>query len=55
MFRVVDPVLAIMAVENYAVVTSQIAQTTLRSLLGRVDLDTLLAHREDPQRRSAHS
>ena len=47
MFRVVDPVLAIMAVENYAVATSQIAQTTLRSLLGRVDLDTLLAHRED--------
>ena len=27
--------------------TSQIAQTTLRSLLGRADLDTLLAHRED--------
>ncbi len=47
MFRVVDPVKAIMAVENYSVATSQIAQTTLRSLLGRVDLDTLLAHRED--------
>ena len=29
------------------IATSQIAQTTLRSLLGRVDLDTLLAHRED--------
>jgi regulator of protease activity HflC (stomatin/prohibitin superfamily) len=36
-----------LAVENYAVATSQIAQTTLRSLLGRADLDTLLAHRED--------
>lgn len=47
MFRVVDPVLAIMAVENYAVATSQISQTTLRSLLGRAELDTLLAHRED--------
>ncbi|BBY98247.1 slipin family protein [Mycolicibacterium fallax] len=47
MFRVVDPSRAIMAVENYSVATSQIAQTTLRSLLGRADLDTLLAHRED--------
>ena len=36
-----------LAVENYAVATSQIAQTTLRSLLGRADLDNLLAHRED--------
>ncbi|AGC61055.1 protease [Mycobacterium liflandii 128FXT] len=47
MFKVVDPLKAILAVENYAVATSQIAQTTLRSLLGRADLDTLLAHRED--------
>jgi regulator of protease activity HflC (stomatin/prohibitin superfamily) len=47
MFTVVDPLKAILAVENYAVATSQIAQTTLRSLLGRADLDTLLAHRED--------
>lgn len=47
MFQVTDPVKAIMGVENYAVATSQIAQTTLRSLLGRVDLDTLLAHRDD--------
>ena len=45
MFQVTDPLKAIMAVENYAVATSQIAQTTLRSLLGRADLDTLLAHR----------
>ncbi|BBU21729.1 slipin family protein [Mycobacterium xenopi] len=47
MFQVVDPLKAILAVENYALATSQIAQTTLRSLLGRADLDTLLAHRED--------
>jgi regulator of protease activity HflC (stomatin/prohibitin superfamily) len=47
MFQVTDPMKAIMAVENYAVATSQIAQTTLRSLLGRADLDTLLAHRDD--------
>ncbi|MEB3982065.1 slipin family protein [Mycobacterium sp. 663a-19] len=47
MFSVTDPMKAILAVENYAVATSQIAQTTLRSLLGRADLDTLLAHRED--------
>ena len=47
MFRVVDPRKAIVAVENYTVATSQIAQTTLRSLLGRADLDTLLAHRDD--------
>ncbi|WP_046321518.1 slipin family protein [Mycobacterium sp. UM_Kg1] len=47
MFQVTDPLKAIMEVENYAVATSQIAQTTLRSLLGRADLDTLLAHRDD--------
>lgn len=47
MFQVTDPLKAILAVENYAVATSQIAQTTLRSLLGRADLDTLLAHRAD--------
>lgn len=47
MFQITDPRKAILAVENYAVATSQIAQTTLRSLLGRADLDNLLAHRED--------
>lgn len=47
MFQVTDPHKAIVGVENYAVATSQIAQTTLRSLLGRADLDTLLAHRDD--------
>ena len=40
MFRVVDPVRSVMEVENFAVATSQIAQTTLRSLLGREELDT---------------
>lgn len=47
MFQITDPLKSILAVENYAVATSQIAQTTLRSLLGRADLDDLLAHRED--------
>lgn len=45
LFNVIDPVKAVMEVENYAIATSQIAQTTLRSVLGRVDLDTVLAHR----------
>ncbi|WP_211261644.1 slipin family protein [Pseudonocardia acaciae] len=45
-FRVVDPIKAITEVENYGVATSQIAQTTLRSVLGRADLDTLLAERD---------
>jgi regulator of protease activity HflC (stomatin/prohibitin superfamily) len=47
MFQVVDPARSVMAVENHAVATSQIAQTTLRSVLGRANLDTLLAHRDD--------
>ena len=37
LFNVTDPVKAIMAVENYAIATAQIAQTTLRSVLGRVN------------------
>lgn len=47
MFRVTDPARSVMAVENHVVATSQIAQTTLRSVVGRADLDTLLAHRAD--------
>lgn len=47
MFRVVDPIKAILEVENYPIATSQISQTTLRSVLGRVELDTLLAHRDN--------
>jgi len=47
LFKVVDPIRSVMSVENHAVATSQIAQTTLRSVVGRADLDTLLAHRAD--------
>lgn len=45
-FRVVNPVRAIIDVENYLYATSQLAQTTLRSVLGEVDLDDLLSKRE---------
>jgi regulator of protease activity HflC (stomatin/prohibitin superfamily) len=45
-FRVMNPVHAIIDVENYVYATSQIAQTTLRSMLGEVVLDDLLAERE---------
>jgi regulator of protease activity HflC (stomatin/prohibitin superfamily) len=38
LFHVVDPVKSVMSVENHAVATSQIAQTTLRSVVGRADL-----------------
>ena len=43
----VDPNKAVVAVSNYMYQTSQFAQTTLRSVLGEVDLDELLAHREN--------
>jgi regulator of protease activity HflC (stomatin/prohibitin superfamily) len=45
-FRVVDAARAIVDVEQYLVATSQIAQTTLRSVLGKADLDMLLSERE---------
>ena len=45
-FRVLDPRLAIVEVSNFLYATSQLAQTTLRSVLGEVDLDTLLSQRE---------
>ncbi len=45
-FRVIDPAKAIIEVEDYFAATSQIAQTTLRSILGQSELDELLAHRE---------
>lgn len=45
-FRVVDPVKAIIQVENYLYATLQFAQTTLRSVIGQVELDELLAERE---------
>lgn len=45
-FRVLEPIKAILQVENYLYATSQLAQTTLRSTLGQVELDELLAERE---------
>jgi regulator of protease activity HflC (stomatin/prohibitin superfamily) len=45
-FRVIEPRRAIVEVENYLYAASQLAQTTLRSVLGRADLDDLLAQRE---------
>ena len=45
-FRVVDPNMAITEVENYLLATSQISQTTLRSVLGKAELDSLLSERE---------
>jgi regulator of protease activity HflC (stomatin/prohibitin superfamily) len=44
--RVLDPRLAVVEVSNYIYVTSQLAQTTLRSVLGEVELDELLSQRE---------
>ena len=45
-FRVIDPVKAIINVQNYPLAVSQVAQTSLRSVIGRADLDTLLSDRE---------
>lgn len=45
-FRVVEPNRSVVEVENYLVATSQLAQTTLRSVLGQVELDTVLGERE---------
>ena len=45
-FRVIDPRKAIVEVENYLYATSQLSQTTLRSVLGQAELDDLLAQRE---------
>lgn len=45
-FRVIDPNRAIIGVENYLYATSQLSQTTLRSVCGQVELDELLAERE---------
>ncbi len=46
-FRVIDPKKAILEVENYIYATSQLAQTTLRSVLGEATLDELLAKRDE--------
>ncbi|MEW5764792.1 MAG: slipin family protein [Acidobacteriota bacterium] len=45
-FRAVDPLRAILQVENYIYATSQLSQTTLRSILGQASLDELLSERE---------
>jgi len=45
-FRVVDPVKSVITVENYLYATSQLAQTTLRSVCGQAELDDLLAERD---------
>jgi regulator of protease activity HflC (stomatin/prohibitin superfamily) len=45
-FRVLDPIKAVVEVTNYLYATSQLAQTTLRSILGEVELDELLSQRE---------
>lgn len=45
-FRVTDPLKSVVAIENYLFATSQLAQTTLRSVLGQVELDELLSSRE---------
>jgi len=46
-FRVMNPIKAVVDVENYIYATSQLAQTTLRAVLGEVDLDDLLSKREE--------
>lgn len=46
-FRVVDPVKAIIDVEDFMFATSQLAQTTMRSICGGVELDEILAHRDE--------
>ena len=45
-FRVVEPLKAVLEVENYMYATSELSQTTLRSILGQAELDELLAERE---------
>jgi regulator of protease activity HflC (stomatin/prohibitin superfamily) len=50
-FNVVDPVRSVVSIEDHIVGTSQIAQTTLRSILGQVDLDDLLTKRDEINQR----
>src|SRR6201993_3564303 len=45
-FRVIDPTKAVIEVKNFLYATSQLAQTSLRSVLGEVDLDSLLSQRD---------
>ena len=46
-FQVIDPVLAVIGVDNFRFASQRIAMTSLRSIIGRYELDQLLAHRED--------
>ncbi len=46
-FQVVDPVRAVIGVDNFRFASQRIAMTSLRSIVGRYELDSLLAHRED--------
>ena len=46
-YRVLDPVRAVVDVEDYMYATSQLAQTTLRSVLGQAELDALLSERDE--------
>ena len=50
-FHVTDPMQAVLQVENYLYATSQVSQTTLRSILGQAELDELLAERDKINRR----
>jgi regulator of protease activity HflC (stomatin/prohibitin superfamily) len=50
-FRVVDPLRAVLEVENYRYATNQLSQTTLRSVVGQAELDELLSEREKINRR----
>lgn len=50
-FRVIDPLKAVLEVENYLYATSELSQTTLRSILGQAELDELLSERERVNRR----
>jgi regulator of protease activity HflC (stomatin/prohibitin superfamily) len=50
-FKVTDPIKAMVNVRDYIQATLQIAQTSLRSVVGQVELDTLLAHRDEINRR----
>lgn len=46
-FQVIEPVRAVIGVDNFRFASQRIAMTSLRSIIGRYELDTLLAHRED--------
>ena len=46
-YRVLDPARAVVEVEDYTYATSQLAQTTLRSVLGQAELDALLSERDE--------